>query len=107
MALTATVTGLVLVAQDFNLLAAVMLDDFGLHCDAGKRLAIGDVGAAIDNKNRTEGDSLTGLGRHTVNADEVANFDLLLVTRNLDNRVHSHSYKQWAYWVQTRGPQAL
>src|SRR3954466_10687966 len=89
-ALTTAVAGLVLVAQDVDLLALVVVHDLGLDLDAGQHPRVAGHGVAVDNEQGRELDRVAYLGGgNLVNLNDVADSNLVLATTAEHDGVHA------------------
>src|SRR6478752_190619 len=77
--LTTAVAGLVLVPQDVDLLALVVVHDLGLDLDPGQHPRVAGDGVAVDDEERRELDRIANLASgNLVNLDDVADGHLVL-----------------------------
>src|SRR6478752_9222718 len=89
-ALTTAVTGLVLVAQNVDLLALVVVHDLGLDLDAGQHPRVAGDSVAVDNEQGRELDRVANLGSgNLVNLNDVADSNLVLATTAAHDGVHA------------------
>src|SRR3954468_14022592 len=89
-ALTTAVAGLVLVAQDVDLLALVVVHDLGLDLDAGQHPRVAGHSVAVDNEQGRELDRVANLGSgNLVNLNDVADSNLVLATTAAHDGVHA------------------
>src|SRR5215217_6232900 len=91
MARLAPIAHLGLVAEDDDLLAAGVLDDFGTHDGAidGWSTDPGLGAIASDEQHTTEVERLAGFTRQALDRDRIAGPDPVLLSPRLDNGVHS------------------
>jgi len=88
MALTTTVTGLVLVLEDVDLDATMVIHDLGGDLHFAQCCLVGGDGGAIDYQDGREFQRRARLTGNPIYDEDVADLDLLLASASSNDRVH-------------------
>src|SRR6476661_8125858 len=88
--LATAVAGLVLVAQDVDLGALVVVHDLGLDLDPGQHPRVAGHGVAVDHEQGRELDRVANLGSgNLVNLNDVTDSNLVLAATAAHDGVHA------------------